>query len=36
MWDKPRWLCVRVPDAAMGATAELVATYGTTTPELLD
>jgi len=25
-------VCVRVPDAVTGSTAELVATYGTTTP----
>ncbi|MDP9318575.1 MAG: hypothetical protein M3O94_05765, partial [Actinomycetota bacterium] len=29
-------VCVRVPDAATGGTAELVASYGTTTPDLLE
>jgi transposase len=29
-------VCVRVPDAVTGRPAELVATYGTTTPDLLD
>ena len=29
-------VCVRVPDAVTGAPAELVATYGTTTPDLLE
>jgi transposase len=27
-------VCVRVPDALTGRPAELVATYGTTTPDL--
>ena len=29
-------VCARVPDAATGAAAELVASYGTTTPDLLE
>lgn len=29
-------VCARVPDASTGATAELVASYGTTTPDLLE
>ena len=29
-------VCVRVPDAVTGAPAELIATYGTTTPDLLE
>jgi len=29
-------VCVRVPDAVTGAPAELIASYGTTTPELVD
>lgn len=29
-------VCVRVPDAVTGAPAELVASYGTTTPDLLE
>jgi hypothetical protein len=29
-------VCVRVPDAVTGAPAELIASYGTTTPDLLD
>jgi len=29
-------VCVRVPDAVTGATAELIASYGTTTPDLLE
>jgi len=28
-------VCVRVPDAVTGAPAELIASYGTTTPDLL-
>jgi transposase len=29
-------VCVRVPDAVTGAPAELIASYGTTTPDLLE
>jgi hypothetical protein len=29
-------VCARVPDAVTGRPAELVATYGTTTPDLLE
>jgi hypothetical protein len=29
-------VCVRVPDAVTGAPAELIANYGTTTPDLLE
>ncbi|MHB1474153.1 MAG: hypothetical protein ACYCV4_11140 [Dermatophilaceae bacterium] len=29
-------VCVRVPDAVTGAPVELVASYGTTTPDLLE
>jgi transposase len=29
-------VCVRVPDAVTGTSAELIASYGTTTPDLLE
>jgi hypothetical protein len=29
-------ICARVPDAVTGARAELIASYGTTTPDLLE
>ena len=29
-------VCVRVPDAVTGAPAQLIASYGTTTPDLLE